>query len=39
MPLLSLAMICAWVLCAVKAYQGLRFKLPVLGNYAENMAS
>jgi uncharacterized membrane protein len=38
MPLLSLAMICAWLLCAVKAYQGLRFKLPVLGNYAENMA-
>src|ERR1700737_4173292 len=39
MPLLSLAMICAWLLCAVKAYQGLRFKLPVLGNYAETMES
>jgi uncharacterized membrane protein len=29
----------SWVLCMVKAYQGQRFKLPVVGNLAENWSS
>ena len=33
-----LALFCVWVLCIVKAYQGQMFKVPVLGNYVENMA-
>jgi len=27
-----------WILCMVKAYQGQRFKLPVVGDLAEKMA-
>ena len=30
-----LALVC-WILCMVKAYQGQRFKLPVIGDLAEN---
>ena len=30
-----LALIC-WILCMVKAYQGQRFKLPLIGDMAEN---
>ena len=30
-----LALVC-WILCMVKAYQGQRFKLPVIGDMAEN---
>jgi uncharacterized membrane protein len=33
-----LALFCAWVLCIVKAYGGVRFKLPVLGDFVENLA-
>lgn len=33
-----LAVFCAWVVCLMKAYQGERFKLPVLGKYAEDLA-
>ncbi|HVN08623.1 MAG TPA: zinc-ribbon domain-containing protein [Patescibacteria group bacterium] len=35
---LSLACLVAWVLCMVKAYQGERFKLPFVGDIAENIA-
>lgn len=27
-----------WIVCMVKAYQGVRFKLPIAGNIAEGMA-
>jgi uncharacterized membrane protein len=27
-----------WILCMVKAYQGERFKLPFVGDIAENIA-
>jgi uncharacterized membrane protein len=27
-----------WILCMVKAYQGVKFKLPVVGDLAEKMA-
>ena len=30
---------CAWVLCIVKAYGGEKFKLPVLGDFAEKTAN
>jgi uncharacterized membrane protein len=33
-----LALFCAWVLCIVKASNGVRFKLPVLGDFVENLA-
>ena len=35
-PLLMLAGIGLWVFLMVKAYQGERFKLPVVGDFAEN---
>jgi len=35
---LSLACVVAWILCMVKAYQGERFKLPFIGDIAENIA-
>lgn len=36
---LPLGMLLVWVLCLVKAYQGQMFKLPVIGNIAENFIS
>ena len=36
--LFSLVILVAWILCMVKAYQGQRFKLPVVGNIAEGFA-
>jgi len=33
-----LALFCAWILCIVKASSGVRFKLPVLGDFVENLA-
>jgi len=27
-----------WIICMVKAYQGVRFKLPLAGDIAENIA-
>jgi uncharacterized membrane protein len=37
-PLLGLVLICVWILCVIKAYQGVRFKLPVIGDFVENLA-
>jgi len=34
-PLLWLLTLLCWILCMVKAYQGQRFKLPVVGDLAE----
>jgi len=36
--LINLACLVLWVLCMVKAYQGERFKLPLAGDIAENIA-
>ncbi len=36
--LLWLAMVVCWILCMVKAYQGTRFKLPIVGDLAENFS-
>lgn len=36
--LLSLATVIVWVLLVVKAYQGQKFKLPVIGDLAEQQA-
>ncbi len=35
---LSLAILVAWIICMVKAFQGQKFKLPIVGNIAENFA-
>lgn len=34
--LLGLLALVIWIVCMVKAYQGQRFKLPVIGDLAEN---
>lgn len=36
-PLVSLAFLAGLIICAVKAYQGQAFKLPVVGDMAEKM--
>ena len=36
--LLSLACLALWILLVVKAYQGQKFKLPVIGDLAEKQA-
>lgn len=36
--LIGLLTLVCWVLCMVKAYQGQRFKLPVIGDLAENLS-
>ena len=36
--LINLAALVLWVLCMVKAYGGDRFKLPIAGDIAENIA-
>jgi len=38
-PLLELCLFIAAILCAVKAYGGVKFKLPIIGNFAENLAN
>jgi uncharacterized membrane protein len=35
--LIWLVVLVAWVMCMVKAYQGQQFKLPIIGDIAENM--
>ena len=34
-----LAVVVAWVMCLIKAYQGQFYKLPVLGNFAEKFSA
>ena len=36
--LLGLLSLVLWIVCMVKAFQGERFKLPIAGDVAENMA-
>jgi uncharacterized membrane protein len=35
----SVALLIAWILCLVRAYQGQFFKLPVIGNMAEKIVN
>ena len=35
---LFLVLFVAWIMCIIKASQGVRFKLPVIGDMVENMA-
>jgi len=35
----SVALVIAWILCLVRAYQGQFFKLPVIGNMAEKVVN
>ncbi|CAN5555779.1 DUF4870 domain-containing protein [soil metagenome] len=37
-PILGLVLICVWILCVIKAYQGVRYKLPIIGDFVENLA-
>jgi uncharacterized membrane protein len=37
-PMLGLAEFVVWLICVLKAYQGQMFKLPVIGNLAEQQA-
>ena len=36
---LALAIIAAWVVCLIKAYQSQYFKLPIIGNFAEKFST
>jgi uncharacterized membrane protein len=38
-PLVGLAMLVSVILCIYKAYTGTKFKLPIIGNFAENLAA
>ena len=38
LPFFSLAMFVLFVVCAVKAFQGTEFKLPVVGDFADKQA-
>ena len=35
----SVALLIAWILCLVRAYEGQFFKLPVIGNMAEKIVN
>lgn len=37
-PILMLATFIVWVICMVKAYQGERWRIPVIGDYAAKKA-
>ena len=36
--ILFIAVLIAWIMCMIKAYQGQYFKLPILGNFAEKFS-
>jgi uncharacterized membrane protein len=38
-PLLELCLFIGAILCAVKAYSGAKFKLPIIGDFAEKLAN
>ena len=37
--LLTIAVLIAWVICLIKAFQGQMFKLPLIGDFAEKQAN
>jgi uncharacterized membrane protein len=36
---ISVALLAVWIMCLVKAYRGVLYKLPIIGKYAERMAN
>ncbi len=38
-PVYMLAILIGWIICMVKAYQGQMFKLPIIGDMAENIVN
>ena len=38
LPIVGLTMLITVIMCIVKAYSGVKFKVPIIGNYAENFA-
>ena len=38
-PLLHLTVFVCWIICVIKAFGGGRFKLPVIGDFAEKQAN
>jgi len=38
-PLLHLAIFIGWIVCLIKASQGQKFKLPLIGDFAEKQAN
>jgi len=34
-----LAVVVFWIISIIKAYQGVKYKVPVIGNFVENMAN
>jgi uncharacterized membrane protein len=38
LPIVGLTMLITIILCIVKAYSGVKFKVPVIGNFAEKFA-
>ena len=38
-PLIGLAGLVLWIVCMVKAYQGEKFKLPIVGDIAERQTA
>lgn len=38
LPIVALTMLVTVIMCIVKAYSGVKFKVPVIGNYAEKFA-
>jgi uncharacterized membrane protein len=38
LPLFGLLVLIVWILCIVKAFNGQRFKIPVIGDFAEKQA-
>src|ERR1039457_6138135 len=39
LPILILTMLVTVIMCIVKAYSGVKWKVPVIGNYAEKFAA
>jgi uncharacterized membrane protein len=39
LPIVALTMLVTVIMCIVKAYSGVKFKVPVIGNYAEKFAA
>ena len=38
LPLFALLVLIVWILCIVKAFSGQRFKIPVIGDFADKQA-
>ena len=38
-PLISLLALCLWIILMIKAYQGVMYKLPIVGDLAEQQAN